>query len=168
MFAEALEEELGQLANRLTLRRAIECIAGHSKKGVLLLADELMKAEPTVLETVKQIGTCLDELTPEVFNTVITTLNMKVTVGERLYGRDFLWIPLPPATDSEALELFQQLIDKEKRKSVILVEQRVLVAYLQCISDCNGHFRSLETLWRMWPRFKEEELSYSMMISLVK
>ncbi len=73
-----MEEALGELFPRLTLQFAIRCIAEHSKKGVLFIADGLMKAEHTVLNVVKQIGVCLDEFTSAQFNTAITTLNMKI------------------------------------------------------------------------------------------
>jgi hypothetical protein len=158
---DVIQEHLGPSFSGLTLKRAIECITEHSKKGVLLLADELMKAEPTVLDSVKQIGVCLDELTPSLFNAVITTLNMKVTKGELLSGRNVLWIPLLPATYSNAKKLFQHVIDEEKRKPLSPNALHSIAGLEQCIADCNRHFRSLETLWRLWSWIKLQEPSYS-------
>lgn len=43
-----INDEFGFLSSQLTLQCAIECIAAHSKKGVLLLVDELMKSKTTV------------------------------------------------------------------------------------------------------------------------
>lgn len=163
-FVDVMKEQLGPLFSELTLKRAINCIAEHSGKGVLLLADELMKAEPTVLESAKEIGACLDELPPSLFNAVITTLNIKVAVGEMLSGRYFLWIPLLPATYSEALQLFQHVIDEEKRKPLDPKARASLAALEQCIADCNGHFRSLETLWGLWNWIKSQNPSYSQLI----
>lgn len=160
-----MEEALGELFLRLTLKTAIECIAEHSKKGVLLLADELMKAEHTALNVVKQIGVCLDECSPSQFNTAITTLNMAIGVGERLSGRDFLWVPLLPAKYSDAIKLFQHVIAEEMQKPLSSKVKRSLAALEQCIADCNGHFRSLEKLWRLWHQFKHTEPTYSWLIS---
>lgn len=159
-----IADALGELYPLLTLQIAIKCIAEHSKKGVLLLADELMKAEDTVLSVMKQIGVCLDEFTSSQFNTVITTLNLKIEVGERLSGRDLLWIPLLGAKYSDAIKLFQPVITEEKRKPLSAKANRSLYALEQCVADCNGHFRSLEKLWRLWHQIKSEEPSYPVLI----
>ncbi len=163
-FVDVMQEHLGPLFSELTLKCAIMCIAEHSKKGVLLLVDELLKAEATALESVKQIGICLDELTSSRFNAVITTLNLKVTVAELLSGRYFLWIPLLPAKYSEAIKLFQHVIDEGKQKPLSLKRRASLAALQQCIADCNGHFRSLEALWRLWGWVESEEPNYPQLI----
>lgn len=160
-----MKEALRELFPDLTLPLAIRCIAEHSQKGVLFLADELMRAEHTVLNVVKQIGVCLDEFPSAQFNTVITTLDMKIAKGECLSGRDFLWIPLLPAKYSDAVKLFQHIITEERRKPLSDKAKHSLVALEQCIADCNGHFRSLEKLWRLWHQFKHTEPTYSWLIS---
>jgi hypothetical protein len=163
-FVAVMEEVLGELFPRLTLQTAMECIAEHSKKGVLFAVDELMKSEPTVHEVVREIGVCLDQLTPSQFNTIITTLNLVATKNETKSGRRIIWIPLLPAKYSDAMKLFHHVIDQEKQKPLSPKALRSLTALEQCIADCNGHFRSLETLWRLWTWIRAHDPSYATLI----
>lgn len=163
-FVAVMEEVLGGLFPRLTLQTAIECIAEHSKKGVLFAVDELMKSGPTVREVVREIGVCLDQLTPSQFNTIITTLNLVATKNETKSGRRIIWIPLLPAKYSDAIKLFHHVIDQEKQKPLGPKAVHSLTALEQCIADCNGHFRSLETLWRLWIWIRAHDPSYATLI----
>lgn len=148
--------QMRPLFKELTLTMAIRCITDHSSKGVLLLVDELMKSgggkEDKVLieEKVSEIGKCLDTLTTR-FNVVVSTLNMLATDKETKSGRKIIWIKLAPPTLDEALSLFGE----DALKFPIL---------RQCISDCNGHHRSLETLKLVWDKCKEKDYSYTMLI----
>ncbi len=148
--------QMHALANRLSLAIAIECVMEHSGKGVLLLTDELMKSGGDLKNTalikgkVSQIGKCLDTLTT-CFNAVVTTLNMVATDDETDSGRKTPLIHLSPPTLEEALSMFGE----DAGKSPIL---------RQCISDCNGHHRSLETLKLVWDECKEKGYSYTMLI----
>lgn len=150
--------QMGWWFNQLTLEVAIECIILHSKKGVLLLVDEIMKSggEKDDLDLingkVSQIGSCLDTLTTQ-FNTVLTTLNMLATEKETKYGRLIAWITLAPLTLYEATSLFGDVSH--------------FPILRQCIADCNGHKRSLETLKVVWEEFKDKEFSYPMLIQEV-
>ncbi len=94
-FSEFIEV-LVDVFPSLTLERAIQCISAHSKKGVLLLVDELLKstalAERIKLRhVVSQLGNCLDNFTPSEFNVVVTTLTVlrseaKLNPAESFYG----------------------------------------------------------------------------------
>ncbi len=144
------------LFKELSLATAIECVMEHSGKGMLLLVDELMKSgggledKDLIKGKVSEIGKCLDTLTTR-FNVVVTTLNMLATDKETKSGRKIGWIKLAPPTLDEALSLFGE----DAIKSPIL---------RQCISDCNGHHRSLETLKLVWDECKAKDYSYTMLI----
>jgi hypothetical protein len=146
--------QMRPLFKELTLTMAIRCIMEHSGKGVLLLLDKLMKSgggkedKFLIEEKVSEIGKCLDTLTTR-FNVVVTTLNMLATDKES--GRKIVWIKLAPPTLDEALSLFGE----------DALKFRILQ---QCISDCNGHHRSLETLKLVWDECKEKDYSYTMLI----
>jgi hypothetical protein len=126
--------------------------------------DELMKSGPTVHEVVREIGVCLDQLTPSQFNTIITTLNLVATKNETKSGRRIIWIPLLPAKYSDAMKLFRHNIDQEKQKPLSPKALHSLAALEQCIADCNGHFRSLETLSRLWTWIRAHDPSYATLI----
>lgn len=126
----------------------------------MLLVDELMKGA-TVHKVVEQIAYCLDSLTPLQFNTVITPLN---TVAARRERRRIVWFPLLPATIFDAMKLFRYDVELANQKPLSAKAQLSLAAVEQCIADCNGHFGSLETLWRLWSWIKEEDPSYSRLI----
>lgn len=150
-------DQLEPLCEQLSLPVAIECVMAHSNKGVLLLIDEIMKSgggsEDTKLinQRVSDIGSCLDTLTTQ-FNAVLTTLNIIVTTNAtKPSGRPVSWIPLPPATLSEATSLFGR--DTVKYPILRL-----------CIADCNGHHRSLETLKMVWNEYRDVQFSYAMLI----
>jgi len=139
----------------LHLTVAVKCVMLHSQKeGVLLLVDEVMKfegKEVTVQKVVRRIGACLDLL--PTFNTVVTTLHKVAFIGEiQKTGRLIKWITLPPAKLMESKSLFgRAAIDN--------------CGLAQCISDCNGHFRSLETLKVVWDKEGCPGISYSSLIN---
>lgn len=87
-----------------------------------------------------------------------------VATKDETKSRDIIWIPLLPAKYSDAIKLFEGIIYLEKQKPLSLKMQRSLAGLEQCIADCNGHFRSLESLWRLWAWIKSEEPSYSVLI----
>ncbi len=184
MFIKALQDVLPFL----TLSLAVQCISAHSKKGVLLLVDELLKS--TALATriqlkhvVSQIGDCLDNFAPSQFNTVVTTLNNIAFKGETDSGRIILWIKLSPATLAESIWVF---LNRHARAKVIndlpppmrLLDLHLVLAAIgvrllealgnpilaQCISDCNGHFRNLESLKMLWDKPGSQRLSYLLLI----
>ena len=62
------------------------------------------------------------------------------------------------------IKLFRDVIAQEKQKPLSPKARRSLAALEQCIADCNGHFRSLETLWKLWAWIKSEEPSYPVLI----
>jgi hypothetical protein len=66
------------LFDQLSLPLAIHCVTKHSRKGVLLLVDEVTKSacgDNTVCNTILQIGNCLNTFSATQFNTVVTTLD---------------------------------------------------------------------------------------------
>jgi hypothetical protein len=144
--------QMQPLLEGLDLMVAIECIMEHSKKGVLLLVDEIMKSGgdgnlKLIRGRVSDIGNCLSML-PIDFNAILTTLNIIATKDDS--GRPIEWIALPPATLEEAMSLFgEDAMDPILR---------------QCIADCNGHHRSLETLKVVWEKNKLRRLTYPMLI----
>jgi hypothetical protein len=87
MIFEDFVVQMRPLFKEFTLTMAIRCIMEHSGKGVLLLADKLMKFGGDLKNTalikgkVSQIGKCLDTLTT-CFNAVVTTLDMVATNDE--------------------------------------------------------------------------------------
>ena len=148
--------QMRPLFNELSLAVAIECIMEHSNKGVLLLVDEIMKSGgenenlKLINGRVSEIGKCLDMLTTQ-FNVVLTTLNMLATDRETKSGRMIGWITLAPPTLPEAVSLFG--------------EDAVCSPVLrQCIADCNGHHRSLETLKVIWEETKLRRYTYPLLI----
>lgn len=154
---EDFVDQLQPLFEQLSLQKAVECVMAHSNKGVLLLVDEIMKSGgisediQLINQRVSDIGSCLNILTTK-FNAVLTTLNMLVTSNATISsGRPICWIPLPPATSSEAQSLFGE--DAIKYPALRL-----------CIEDCNGHHRSLETLKVVWNEYKDANFSYPMLI----
>ena len=146
--------QMRPLFGQFTLRMAIKCIMEHSGKGVLLLADEIMQSggeaeDPILIRgTVTGIGNQLNNMTTE-FNAVLTTLNILAisNQGSRYIG----WIALAPPTLDEATSLFGSAA----------VQSFVL---RQCIADCNGHYRSLETLKLAWDKHPDEQEHYSALI----
>jgi hypothetical protein len=151
-----VQMQMHPLFAKLDLEMAIRCIMEHSNKGVLLLVDEIMKSggdmddNNLIKGKVTEIGKCLDTLTTR-FNVVLTTLNTLATKKETSSGRFIDWITLAPPTLPEAVSLFGE----------DAVQSPVL---RQCIADCNGHHRSLETLKVVWDEYKEKQYSYPMLI----
>lgn len=156
MLFEDFVAQMHPLFDQLSLSLVNRCIMEHSKKGVLLLIDEVMKSGGDnedlnlINGRVSDIGKCLDTLTTQ-FNAVLTTLNMVATDKETKFGRLIGWITLAPPTLDQALSLFGEDICKYP-------------ILRQCIADCNGHHRSLQTLKLVWNEFKEENYTYTMLI----
>jgi hypothetical protein len=142
--------------SKLNLSVAITCIMKHSNKGVLLLVDEIMKPGgekedfDMINGRVSEIGKCLDTLITQ-FNVILTTLNMLATEKETKSGQLIRWITLTPPKLDDAISLFGD----DAIYSPIL---------RQCIADCNGHHRSLETLKGVWDEYKEKRYTYPMLI----
>jgi ribosomal protein L15 len=108
--------------------------------GVLLLVDELLKARSAnnarsmVHLVLHCAGDALDEY--GYFHAVVTTLDQVPVLQEfTASGRPIFWPTLPCATLQEAISLF---MDKENQLPPLAVRQ--------LISDCAGHFRTLELL----------------------
>eukprot|EP00026_Physarum_polycephalum_P000476 Phypoly_transcript_00477.p1 GENE.Phypoly_transcript_00477~~Phypoly_transcript_00477.p1 ORF type:complete len:481 (+),score=53.06 Phypoly_transcript_00477:1147-2589(+) len=183
-FIEALKDTLPTL----TLERAVQCISAHSKKGVLLLVDELMKSTALaewieLRHLVSQIGDCLDNFTPSEFNSVVTTLNNIAFKSETESGRRIIWIMLAPASFKEATflflndqakatlgihpgmkpaEVFLRLADLDVERLLQALNNPVLA---QCIADCIGHFRIMEDLKMLWEKPKSKCDSYATLTS---
>lgn len=146
--------------SRLSLSLAIKCIMAHSQKGCILCVDELLKSggyrnnEVLINGVVSAIGGCLDTL-PITFNAIVTTLDATALTQEQIKsGRKINWVYLRPAKLDSALSLFGDLT-----LSPVLV---------QCISDCNGHFRSLETLFVLWQEVEGKPLTYPTLIKRLR
>lgn len=156
-FIAVLQESLGPLFPHLTLDMAVECIAAHSGKGVLLLVDELMKCaratENSIDNVVSAIGSCLDSFSSSQFNVIVTTLNSIAFINETRSVRDIIWILLPPASSSDANSLFP---DAKHSFPLRL-----------CIADCGGHYRSLDALALLWLEISSYDppLSYAQLSS---
>ena len=128
-FGNFLEK---RLSKPLSLLNAVTCIIGHSQDhGVLLLVDEIIKAY-YVDDIVSEIGTCLDELPPNFFNAVVSTLDVHA-VQKTSSNRPIKWISLPPLNNEDGFALFKELLNKipPSRQKVIK----------QLIADCSGHPR---------------------------
>jgi hypothetical protein len=183
-FIQALKDVLPVL----TLERAVQCISAHSKKGVLLLVDELMKsaalAERIKLRhVVSRLGDCLDNFSPSGFNIVVTTLNSVAFKNETESGRRIIWIRLRPATFKEGIflflddhaktslgihpemrpaEVFQRLAELDVDSLLQVLNNPVLA---QCIADCIGHFRIMEDLKMLWKKPESKRDSYATLTS---
>lgn len=144
--------------DKLSLSAAIRCVISHSKKSVLLLVDELMNSggKKQGMDRIKgviyQIGACLNSI-PNL-NVVTTTLNESAFSNENYYAHPVEWIKLPPAGLIESKSLFGDDANKSK-------------ALAQCISDCDGHFLSLETLKLLWDEVGRKGITFYELIRLL-
>jgi len=155
------------IAKSLTLEKALNCItyASMQSLGVFLLIDELIKCNESneknssgltnVDKVLSEIGACLNLFPSERFNCIVSTLDTRpIKRTQSASGRPIHWILLEPLSIVEARELF------EKYKHLLQLGQ--------CISDCNGHPRSLETLKIVCEKFNWNLPNYhSMIIKLV-
>jgi len=152
------------IAKSLTLEDALNCITYASKQslGVFLLVDELIKCNESneknsndltnVDKVLSEIGGCLNLFPSERFNCIVSTLDTRpIMKTQSKSGRPICWILLEPLSIVEAMELF------EKYKH--------LLSLCQCISDCNGHPRSLEALKIVCEKFNWDLPNYYTMIT---
>jgi hypothetical protein len=145
----------------VNLRKVVDCIlvAVPEKTGILLTVDELIKSagekreyESNIDSILSEIGYCLNSLSSTKFNTTVCTLDVKpFTRMQTLSGRPIDWIILSPLSYPTAVSLFPEKTP----------------ALLQCISDCNGHPRSLQYLAKtLLQNNKWNQLSYHQLSSL--
>ena len=142
---------------KIELQDAIKCIRLATKSPVLLGVDELIKVAgahyqypENISEVLTAIGYCLNVFGSDEFNAIVTTLNQQPVLSmSTKTGRVITWVSLPPATFDEAKNLFECPTS----------------ALLQCISDCNGHFRLLENLKIVWNQHINSNLTYSTLLS---
>jgi hypothetical protein len=114
---------------------ALKFISRRYDKPVLLCVDELMKST-NPKEVVSAIGSCLDQI--ENFDAVVSTLDIyPVTQEETDSKRKICWVKMTPLKLEHGLELFRSILSQAPGREVVIEA---------CISDCNGHGRSLETL----------------------
>ncbi|CAB4415466.1 unnamed protein product [Rhizophagus irregularis] len=74
---------------------------------------------------------------------IITTLDaIRLWDTQTASGRQINWIPLRRLEFSESIELFKEVIKKLESDSRVSVLRK-------CISDCNGHPRTLEKLYEL-------------------
>jgi hypothetical protein len=103
-------------------------------------------------QVLTEIGKCLDGFTSLQFNAVITTLDTTpLSKMKTESGRPIAWNFLTPLSIAEAYQLFP------KANSVPQLRQ--------CISDCNGHPRSLETLKLVCEELNWQFPSYSTLLT---
>jgi hypothetical protein len=130
----------------LTLRNALAIVQSSLPKthtGIFLGVDELIKAGGTgtakdtrVADVLSSIGNALNVLRD--FNALVTTLDQGPVLQEKAKsGRPILWIRLRRPSLSKVLTLFPE-------------EFKTTYELRRCVSDCNSHFRSLETLYLVW------------------
>jgi hypothetical protein len=133
-----------------TVKEAFLCIHSHSTKPILLCVDELLRASypinprsNVVRGTISAIGKVLTSY-PD-FNAVVSTLDAEPVNQEAAFsGRPIRWVPLPPLGLSDAISLFKEGLLSEKPFLNLSPKARRCIKL--CISDCNGHPRSLENL----------------------
>jgi hypothetical protein len=127
--------------------QAVEAVMQHQGNDrVLLLVDELIKAENVADEWPFQILSSIGELLDNYagFNAVVTSLKPSPVLRQQsALGRQARWVPLAPFTLRESLEVMKPALQKHAHlgpeKSEVL---KMLV------SDVGGHPRGLEVLSR--------------------
>jgi len=122
----------------------------YENKPVLLCVDELMKS-PDPPKVLTAIGACLNQLKD--FDAVVTTLNLSPFSNLATSARPIKLVWFSPIEFDNAVKLFENLTlkfqnpNEEIKLSALLArmpERRTTIE--ACISDCNGHARTLETL----------------------
>jgi len=130
---------------------AIESIMHHLKKSVLLCIDETMKVLPKGHSDLRNIKILLDELykpyqdfskSANKFYFVISTLDtLNVWSIQTDSQRPICWIPLRRLVLSESANLFCTLVRDSDGRRLFVINK--------CISDCNGHPRTLEKFYQV-------------------
>ncbi|CAG8442791.1 3544_t:CDS:2 [Funneliformis caledonium] len=112
----------------------MDWICYHSEnKPLLLCVDEIMKA-PEPKKIISKLGAQLSSRNSDEFNLVISTLDsLYFAEFQTDSGRPVKWVLLQAISFTEAKNLFYEF-------HMSLLNKR-------CISDCNGHPRSLEQLY---------------------
>jgi hypothetical protein len=132
--------------NETSLGKALDCVrTALPGTGIFLGIDELIKAAGPPSPLLDRVGIVLAAVglalnQSEKFNAIVTTLDQgPVLQMLSSSGRLIKWVRLRRPTFVEVLQLFPG----------------ELAPLLQrCISDCNGHFRSLEALYCTWKLFE--------------
>lgn len=149
-WPEFCELCIAHLSRLPTPHQALAAILRHRKSDpVLLCVDELIKAtlvkaevQDAAQSVVYEVGVLLSHFGYDQFNAIVTTLDFRPLreEGTRL-GRPIAWVSLPSLALKGALSLFKPLW------SGLNYRRRLVLA--MCVSDCNGHPRSLEYLYRL-------------------
>ncbi|POG73797.1 hypothetical protein GLOIN_2v1772162 [Rhizophagus irregularis DAOM 181602=DAOM 197198] len=144
-------KKFGKCFVSLDTYTAIDSIIHHSGKSVLLCIDETMRVLPKGHGDLENIKTLLNELyrpyrdfsrLANKFYFVISTLDtLNVWSTQTDSQRPICWIPLRRLVLSESANLFRTLVRN-------LDEHRLFVIK-KCISDCNGHPRTLEKFYQV-------------------
>ncbi|CAJ0845300.1 8105_t:CDS:2 [Entrophospora sp. SA101] len=162
----------------LNIRTVVQSILYHSKKRVLLCIDEIMKIlsgtdtnqkQAKVNKFLNHLYNPYQEFAKDKeelikFNFILTTLDaVYVQSNMTDSGRQIEWIPLRRLEISESAELFNEVI-----RSLNLEENRLFVIK-KCISDCNGHPRTLEKFYQVFNSNKEAQIihNYSSLIAIL-
>eukprot|EP00026_Physarum_polycephalum_P001059 Phypoly_transcript_01060.p1 GENE.Phypoly_transcript_01060~~Phypoly_transcript_01060.p1 ORF type:complete len:847 (+),score=105.90 Phypoly_transcript_01060:1027-3567(+) len=131
-FATAIEDV------PLTFELALACIKRalpSTHTGIFLAVDELIKAGEGVGKVLDAICRCLNQ--DENFYAIVTTLYQSPVFAEKTKsGRIINWVKLRRPSFGEVLELFPDF--------------KHIRTFRRCARDCNGHFRSVETLKTVW------------------
>jgi len=113
--------------------------AGGSKKGILLLVDEIVKLEANADAVLSKIGELLNAFTSEQLNAVCTTLNAQAfNTLETHSGRPIAWAPLQSLQQTQVEKLLRRALRLQ------MLPRPVRIA----VGDCGGHPRSLEYLMK--------------------
>ncbi len=135
-----------QLTRPPNMEEAYQCIRQHCQRPILLCVDELLRASrlhdpdsPVVRTILTAIGQLLSNDTE--FNAIVSTLDASPVRREHTSsGRRIAWVPLPALHLLDAISLFKDVLSSQDLSS----QGRRCIKL--CISDCNGHPRSLERL----------------------
>jgi len=164
-FVEQCQKALTRLPSP---EEAFRTISRHCCGPVLLCVDELIRASDwgdaqykgaqCVLSV---IGQLLSAPEADGFNAIISTLDTAPVTIESASGREIRWVPLQPLQLDHSIALFTDLNLKAKE------DKRCLILGL-CISDCNGHPRSLEQLHHLLRDTKRPWLTQESYVSILK
>ncbi|GBC00031.1 hypothetical protein RclHR1_37100001, partial [Rhizophagus clarus] len=135
----------------LDILTTIKSIILHSGKSVLLCVDEIMKIDnedhSSVVNLLNNLYIPYKDLMlkEKVFKFIVSTLDASLLQDTQTtaLGRPISWIPLRKLEFSESTALFSKFIEEleENADRVFIIKK--------CISDCNGHPRTLESLYSL-------------------
>ncbi|GES92830.1 hypothetical protein GLOIN_2v1783590 [Rhizophagus clarus] len=139
----------------LDILKTIKSIILHSGKSVLLCVDEIMKIDNENHSRVVNLLNSLyipykDLMTKEkVFKFIVSTLDAPLLRNTQTTasGRPISWIPLRKLEFSESIALFSKFIEELERLGQENADRVFIIK--KCISDCNGHPRTLESLYSL-------------------